>query len=346
MFKGILYLLVTTLTCQFFVANAQTASEVPDFTPSLRLDSLPKQWKEITRGMNAREGIVEYIPPEQDAKHWTELICIQSLDVRNGKIRSIKEVIRRIENTTLNSYPRDKVSFQVLKMGKADAVYEWVLHDDQGDVPKQHDIARVFFNKGNVYRIGFTKKHEPMTHIERDKWFAVLQDSVSIVPFEQALWRTENELSFASRLQDRLDLGRWKDWKLNRTLETAEGCANKVYISPDFNGSYFNECLEIVSMPNCKVDTIQALFDVEKESIRRIGGKSVKIEVLSEAPTEIIYFYHHPKDHLQRNAIVKSFMVGKDYFSITHFSGSDNKATDEQIQEWKSWLKQIKVTNS
>ncbi len=345
MFKGILYLLVTTLTCQFFVANAQAASEVPDFTPSLRLDSLPKQWKEITRGMNAREGIVEYIPSEQDAKHWTELVCIQCLDMRNSKIRSIKEVIRRVEDTTLNSYPRDKVSFQVLKMGKADAIYEWVLHDNHGDVSKQRDITRIFLNKDNIYSIGFTTKHDLMTHVERDKWLALLQDSASIIPFEQALWKTGNELSFASRLQDRLDLGRWKDWKLNRTLENAEGCANKVYISPDFKGSYFSECLEIVSMPNRKVDTIQPLFDREKENIWRVGGESVKIEVLSEAPTEIIYFYHHQKDHLQRNAIVKSFMAGKDYFSITHFSGSDNKATDEQIQEWKSWLEQIKVTS-
>ncbi|MDP1835562.1 MAG: hypothetical protein Q8K75_06480 [Chlamydiales bacterium] len=299
-------------------------------------------WKEITRDISSEAAIAEFIPANQGVDDWKHLICLQRFEIVGNTADAMKQVMSTIENETLKKYPGSEVTFNILKCQVSDVLYEWKLHKDYEDIPTQHEVARLFLTDGYLYRIGVTKRYLYMDDSERNGWIEKLQGSVSIVAYEQAMERTATELSFANRSHERLDLSRWSSWTTNMICEQ-DSCLAKSLLPPNTVPKDAVEYLEICSLLDCPYDLIQPLFAAEKDATQKRTGGTASFKVLSASTTEVIYFYSHPVENLVRNVIVRSFLHDNDYYSIGYVHGLQTKATDDQIQEWKGWLEQVKV---
>jgi hypothetical protein len=58
-------------------------------------------------------------------------------------------------------------------------------------------------------------------------------------------------------------------------------------------------------MPNLYEADIEGLFEIEKTNIQKKSANPIKFSVLKKSPTEIIYTFTHPQDHLQATGLVR-----------------------------------------
>ncbi|MDP1835561.1 MAG: hypothetical protein Q8K75_06475 [Chlamydiales bacterium] len=300
-----------------------------------------KNWKDINRHLTQKQVIAEYIPVEQDVDHWTDLISLQRIDIK-GSTDTMKHIVSTVESETLKKYPGSNTTFNVLKCGKSDALYEWKLHEAHKDIPEQHEVARLWFTNGYVYRIGVIKQYSHMNDIEREKWLGRLQHSTGLASYEDAMKHIANEISFANRSQECMDLARWNDWLAAKITEQ-NSCLIKLHIPPNTSAKNATEGLLVTSLLRGRHRTIEPYFAIERQSLTKQPGNLTHLQVLFESPTEVIYSYGHLQNGILRNVVVRSLLRNGDYFSIAYVQVVKTKATEEQLQDWKGWLEEIKI---
>lgn len=300
-----------------------------------------KNWKDINRHLTQKQVIAEYIPVEQDVDHWTDLISLQRIDIK-GSTDTMKHIVSTIESETLKKYPGSNTTFNVLKCGKSDALYEWKLHEAHKDIPEQHEVARLWFTNGYVYRIGVIKQYSHMNDVERGKWLGRLQHSTGLASYEDAMKHIANEISFANRSQECMDLARWNDWPAAKITEQ-NSCLIKLHIPPNTSAKNATEGLLVTSLLRGRHRTIEPYFAIERQSLTKQPGNLTHLQVLFESPTEVIYSYGHLQNGILRNVVVRSCLRNSDYFSIAYIQVVKTKATEEQLQDWKGWLEEIKI---
>ncbi len=324
----------------------ESLGDFPLETVILKLpDNSESNWKEIARRVEKKSGIIETIPLSQTVKNWLELICIQYFDSSewDKKARnSISCILDKLRKETLRSYPENTVTWKIIEKDKRSAIYEWILLKPYNNIPVQHEIARGFLTKTGFHRVGYTKKNEQMNSEEREKWIKLLKNNASVVPFREGA--CIEGLSMVDKLKDSVALGaNFQNWKIIDSFVNANGCALNTYIPPMEDCPSVTEGLETFTMPTTVISSVTKFFEIEKEGLRSKVGVDVECHVLEQSPSEIIYSYCHPKDHLQCNAVVRTFLTDRGYYSISYKHGLMGEMSKEEILEWKEKLKTILV---
>ena len=122
------FILVTCGTTQAHTYN----DHLPPETIVLKsLNNSYAKWKEISRYVTEKEGMIECIPPDQQIANWSELICIQYFDkssIKNQASTSVHDIVELFRKSTLAAYPGNKVTWNLIEKNKSDVIYEWILH--------------------------------------------------------------------------------------------------------------------------------------------------------------------------------------------------------------------------
>jgi hypothetical protein len=135
-------------------------------------------WKELSRHVTEKEGVVERIPRTQTMQNWEELLAIQYFDGRSldrQVITSAEYFVDCIKKEVLAAYPGSKVTWRIIENNKNDILYEWILHQPYKAIPPQHEIARAVLTKKGLHRIGWTHKNSEVGMFERTKWINLLK---------------------------------------------------------------------------------------------------------------------------------------------------------------------------
>lgn len=172
--------------------GVELVQEFPKETIILKLpDENDTNWKEITRFVNRKVGLMERIPITQANNNWSDLICIQYTAYhknRKGQFITIKHIVDAIRNETFKKYSKNKVVWKIIEKNENDIIYEWIFQGSPSE-PQEHELARAFLKDSGFHRIGITKKTE-MSSIEKEKWIKILKENVQIVPFQEAMKST------------------------------------------------------------------------------------------------------------------------------------------------------------
>lgn len=306
----------------------------------------PSDWKEISRFLGKKEGVVERIPKNQTIDKWNQVIVFQyNTDAKRSTI-GVRAISDGLKTATKKAYPGSQVTWKLIELNKFDFIYEWVLHTPYKDIPVQHEVARGFLTEKGFHRVAFNRRYQQMDENEKNKWLKVLKESVSVESIEKA-----NELSGLSlieRLQNSVVLGNsFSGWSLHDKYESAKGITLAIWIPESQKGSSFvTECLEVQTCPMMKSAGITSLFDLEKERIQKIAGKDVQISILKQTPNEIVYTYTHPADKLQLTSVVRTFIseCGTGYCSIVYKQGLPERSlTHDEIEKCQNDLESIKI---
>ncbi len=305
-------------------------------------------WKDMTRSITEKEGLIERIPSNQSPENWSELICIQYYDrsLWNKEIpESIENIVNRVRDQTRCAYLGNKVTWKIIEKNKNDIIYEWILHEPHVNTPAQHEIARFFLTETGCHRVGFTRKNIQMSVDEREKWIKLLKEAVIILPFKDAAGIPE-ALSMVDITQDVLDLGfAFSNWRVLHTYDLDNGNTLVNYLPPSQIGVCPTECLEVMHIPYVKTTSIEGLFELEKKNVQKQSSKEVIFDVLKKSQNEIIYSYSQVKNRIPFTAVVRAFISDEGYYSISYKNGVAGDLKKEEILQWKTRLEMIKKTS-
>lgn len=325
--------------------RAESTFEMPKETAILKLpDHSESNWKEIARYVNAKKGIIEVIPIDQTIQNWSELIGVQYMSIADwdDSICDLEKIMEHLRKDMLSSYPKDIISWQIIEKNKDGIIYEWFVRKPYENIPIEHEIARAFLTPSGFHRVGFTRRNNHMSSEERIKWIQLLRKNSSVVPFQDG--RYTEGLSMVEKLQDSVSVGaHFHDWSRISQFAFETGYSLTCFIPPTQIDSYVVECLEILTMPNVKLAFLTDFFEIEKKCVQDNTFKKVKFHILEQSPTEIIYYYFHPRDHLQLNAVVRTFLTEHGYYSISYKKGLEGQMQQEEMKPWIEKLKTIRV---
>lgn len=345
-----------TFKCLFFVIfilsfsviNAmEYIADLPTETAMLKLSKDGyKEWKEISRFLSEKEGVVEYIPSDQKKDNWSELIAVQfiGLPPLDNDPNRIDDIATTILDTMVKKYPKEIFSWKVLERNNGNIIYEWILHKPFKNIPSQHEISRIFLTEKGVQRVGFTRRYGQMSQTEKENWIENLKKDVSIIKLVEA--DPTKGLSLADRYKDSLDLGPFSEWAPKSTYIFKNGYTQVCRIpSSQIGEEYIMECLEVTTMADFNDIAVDQFIEAEKRFIKDKKSDIAKFSVLKRSPTEIIYSYVHPHENsdLQVTGIVRVFIINHGYYSIAYKRGLPKKLTDKQIQHWQKQLEAIKI---
>lgn len=326
--------------------HTNLTGKTPKETAILKLpDHSESKWKEISRCVNAKEGVVEVIPLNQTKQNWSELIGVQYMSSAEWNVSActLEKLLDCIRKETLSAYPKDTVSWQIIEKNNDGIIYEWIMHKPYKNISVEHEVARAFLTPSGLHRVGFTRKNGPMSSEERAKWIQLLRENSSVVSFQDAS-RIEG-FSMAEKLQNSVSVGKhFSDWRKISHFAFETGYSLVCFIPPTTQeGSYIDECLEIVTVPNINQASLAKFFEVEKKFVQDNTSKEVRFHILEQSPNEIIYCYCHPRDHLNLNAVVRAFLTNHGYYSIIYKKGLEGQMQKEKMKSWMEKLKTIQV---
>lgn len=342
-FKGTVYAISYVECCTpSFVDHEPPEMIVLKLSPDL-----DRGWKEISRYVTEKEGAVECIPSNQHIVNWSELIAIQYFDksfMNQKATSSIEDAVDLIRETTIDSYPWNKVTWKIVEKNKSDLIYEWILHKPFKSVPPQHVVVRAFLTDTGFHSIGFTRRNKEMTSDERGKWIKTLRDSVFIVSLEEAK-NMANGLSIVNKLKDSLNLGvAFKNWKVVGSDMFQNGHAKVTRVPPSYTEGHIVECLEVTTMPTYCPSSVDQLLEAEKRAIQEMACTTVEFSILKKSsPTEIIYSFVYPQGHFKITGVVRTFLADQGYYSIIYKRRLPNVLKPKEILQWKERLEAIKV---
>ena len=185
-----------------------------------------------------------------------------------------------------------------------------------------------------------------MSAVEREKWIKLFRESATVVPTESAI-NISNGLSMVEKFKDSLDLGAtFQDWAIVSSYAMDNGYTLVGRIPPSQKTSYITECLEVVTMPNFRECSSDQFFETEKEFIQKKSPKNIEFQILKQSPSEVVYCYSHPMDHLLLTAVVRILLADQGYFSVTYKRGLPRKMKKTEISQWQKQLETIKIRGS
>lgn len=187
--------------------GAELTGKIPKETVILHLpDRSESNWKEITRYVSAKEGVIEFIPLDQTIQNWSELIAVQFMSSANWDKSACKleKVLEHIRKEVLSSYPKDTVTWQIIERSEEGITYEWVMHKPYKNISIEHEISRAFLTPSGFHRVGFIRKNASMSSEERAKWIQLLRENSSVVSFHDE--RCIEGFSMVEKLQDSISV--------------------------------------------------------------------------------------------------------------------------------------------
>jgi hypothetical protein len=351
-----------TLVCVLLTSGIAFANDkrkrgparLPKETLVLKLPNNRSAWKELSRSVTEKEGLVEYIPSDQNATNWSELVYIQyfhKTSLKQKASNSIEDALELCRETTLASHPEAKVTWNSIEKNKSDAIYEWTLHEPLQNIAQECEVARVFLTEIGLCRIGFTRKNQVMTSEERARCIKLLKESVSLVGIEEAK-RIPDGLSILKWAKEPIDLGEaFRRWRVRDSHISEDGIYTMQLertLTPTFSFSTKHALNVLMKGGVSDPHSLDSLVEAQKENL----WESLEYRTLKKTENEIIYSFEslvdtmgNPDmaDHL--SGVMRCFIENEVYVFASYHQFSHRKFKPEEIQAWKEKLEAIKLSN-
>ncbi len=317
----------------------------PPETIALKLPAQEfNSWKELARSVTQKDALVEYVPVGQNGENWQEIITIMYKD-RLGLgigLNDAYTVTSTVRKYLLETYPENKITWNMIESSKNENLYEWILHEPYKNSRIQHNMTKQILTKLGSHCIIITKKDAPMTALERENWIKVLKESTQVLPFEKA-GRTSLAISLADRSQSFLDLESiFSDWKFFYNIDIGGGSIGTCYIPSDQIGNDLKESLEVCTTGALQNTSINKKFEVEKMATKNQFDSPVIFDLLEESSDQMIYTYSVITDGVILTAVVRSFIAEQGFCFLCYKKTAAEKMNKEDILLWKEKLKMIK----
>jgi len=246
-------------------------------------------WKEMKRNVTKDEASIICIPLDKLRENCSEAIHIQYHAFKGSESAEI--ALDMIRDGVLNAYPDNKVTWNIIEKNKHDFLYEWSVDNLKGSPSSITEIARVFLTSSGAHRVLFVTQNSAMSAEKRKKWVQLFKESASLVPFEVA--SREDGLSMADKLKDSLNLGPlFQSWEL-KTIHSVENAYTMVRrIPPSQTREYITECIEAVSAPPFGRETIDPLYEMQKNQAKRDYAENIRFHILKKILRKLSIIFH------------------------------------------------------
>jgi hypothetical protein len=135
-----------------------------------RFDS--RKWKSVSRVSNAQQRAVDYVPENETANQWTEMVSTQAMFGLDKK-RSLEEWTK-LQETKLRNTSTGTVTWNIISRGDTDLLYEWKLEKDHLR-PNEQRIVRLIRGADGIHVLRYTTRKVPMTEAQRTQWIELLK---------------------------------------------------------------------------------------------------------------------------------------------------------------------------
>ncbi|MCB1119080.1 MAG: hypothetical protein KDK65_03885 [Chlamydiia bacterium] len=131
-----------------------------------------KKWKENYEAQEKQMRIIEYIPEEENADKWTEMVTVQSFDGVNTEPEKffdlmIKELQQRV--------PNNEVSHRLIIKKPDQLLAEWWIDDHSPS--DQRELIRIFQVDDTLLALRYTTNSFSDTALRRKIWTEVLKNA-------------------------------------------------------------------------------------------------------------------------------------------------------------------------
>jgi hypothetical protein len=135
-----------------------------------RFDS--RKWKEVSSISNARERSADYIPENETADRWTEMVSIQ-ISFAADKKKSLED-LTKLQETRLRNICTGTVTWNIISRGDTDLLYEWKLEKDHLR-PNEQRIVRLIRGENGIHILRYATRKVPMPDAQRARWIELLK---------------------------------------------------------------------------------------------------------------------------------------------------------------------------
>lgn len=304
------------------------------------------KWKEMARFVTEKEGLIEWIPLKQTGPNCSEMIWIQFYDrsmLDKNTFCNIDSILNHQRDEIISNFPENQTIWNLIEKNEHDAIYE-VLYPPLKYVGRSHVIVRIFLTKTGYHNVLFKKRNAHMNSRERQKWFKLLKENASVVPFQEE--EEVTALSMMDRLKDSLDIKeQFPNWKKFVSEISKNGDAYVSYIpngqNPDVKS--LNELLEVFTSPNLDGHSLDLLFEIEKVRLQAGLPKEIQFKVLEKSSSEMIYHFDVSIKDKQMNTMVRNFLTPYGYYSIRYVCRLTEPAQQREMIKWQKKLKSIQL---
>ncbi len=336
-------LFLSLFFCVVFQPERAFAEYILGYATKKELDQFPKEtvllkfpdyeyWKEVSRYLDENKGIIEFIPYDQAVQSRTELIRIQFSGKSTFAVgTSFEDILESLSENARSS----KNKWKLIEKNKFDAIYESSYSD-----PSSNEICRMFYSKNGIHVVAFEFLKKELDPIEREKCITLLKESTKLLPFDEAACK--NGLSLCDQLQNHLDFGKFKDWKVKSKQVFNSGLMSTWRVPPTHkNEEPIGAYIWVTSSLNRKGVSLEEMFETNKKTLRNEFGEDLVFEILKQSQNEIIYFYYHKKNPDQVAIIIKELITPRGYYLITYNHVGDERMSREDIHQVQEWLESV-----
>lgn len=307
-------------------------------------DKSEGKWREFARHADNKSSMIEVIPVNQTNQTWSDLICIQYISKSNMEATSLKQMMNNICYTIESSCPESEVKWKIIEENEDSILYEWTLDDPINNCPFECEIARAVWTGKGFHRIGFNKRHRPITREERSKWIKLLKENVSILPASEA--NHVRGLSLVEKVKKSISLGgHFADWRVKYNKINDQGVSIFGYVPREQSDTdVLRESLDITTTSNIHGLSLNEQFQREKKAHRESADKILAFHVLDKSSNEITYTFSHPHEKHYLHMVVRSIVTDHACYSFCYRKIYKTKESlDEALATTK--LKSIQIKN-
>lgn len=309
------------LLFSFIFSNPSAIAKEATFPKETVLLEFPDQseekWKEILRFVSDTESNIERIPIHQTAQNWTDLIAMHQY-VRSPQL-SLSRYLQEIHKSVVSAYPGKEVIWKVLESTAGSAIYEWILSSAYKDIPPQHAISRVFFTEKAIHGIIFNKQKSMMSSSERANWIDLFKNHTTVIEWPLNTV-PEKGLSLADSLPNSLVFPEFfHNWKMEHAYRFDQGLTIIGYVPISQGKSFYPLSLEITTQPGERKHPLKFLFEAEKKVLNSRFKQPIAVSILHENPDEIVYSFSYKQDKSYLNAVARSFITERGYYSLCYY---------------------------
>jgi hypothetical protein len=159
---------ITTFVCFFSCLGAGApAAEHEELHFDLSLD-----WKVAHSAQAHGVVIIEYVREGDDIRNWKELFTYHNSRLGRGK-QTPEDDLNKLKAMREKECP-GATQWNVIEQNESSILYEWQANPCLG-WPEQHEIARIFHGKHNLFMLRYTAKVHELEPDTRAAWIKTLE---------------------------------------------------------------------------------------------------------------------------------------------------------------------------
>jgi hypothetical protein len=163
----------------FSIVDMRAISQYKPALEVIRFELDKRDWQIGYRLINTSNTVSEWLVKPETAQSWTAMFSTGRVLNLSKKGLTPKQLMFNIKGRLLKAFP--KATWKVIAEDKNSILYEWQIRDKKGKL-SQHEIARLYAGKVDIYRIAYVEKVSQIKDVVRKAWIERLQKARLVTP--------------------------------------------------------------------------------------------------------------------------------------------------------------------